>query len=109
MLRRRLLGCELADSAGCGPQCEGEYGRTSGPEMRAASEHISGWMTSASGAALGEAHMELKSFVTETLTAIVEGVVEAQKQLAPKGAHVNPTGLARTVKALAENSTWDNS
>lgn len=53
--------------------------------------------------------MELKAFVAETLTAIVEGVLEAQSTLAEKGAHINPVGLTRTVNAIGENAIWDNS
>lgn len=52
--------------------------------------------------------MELQSFISETLAAIVGGVVEAQRQLAPLGAHVNPIGLTRTIRAIGENSLWDN-
>jgi len=34
--------------------------------------------------------MELKQFVAQTLTQITEGVIEAQKNLHPTGARVNP-------------------
>lgn len=34
--------------------------------------------------------MELKEFIKETITQIVEGVVEAQRQIATHGAEINP-------------------
>ena len=34
--------------------------------------------------------MELKEFIKETITQIVEGVVEAQSQIAAHGAEINP-------------------
>lgn len=52
--------------------------------------------------------MELKDFIAETLTAIVEGSIAAQERVSGKGAHVNPVGLTRTVKAIGENAVWDN-
>ena len=36
--------------------------------------------------------MDLKDFVTSTITQIVEGIIEAQKELTPKKAYVNPPG-----------------
>jgi len=51
--------------------------------------------------------VELKQFISEALTAIVEGVVEAQTKAAPLGAFVNPGGLTRTTTSTP-NATWDN-
>jgi len=34
--------------------------------------------------------VELKEFIKETITQIVEGVVEAQSQIAAHGAEINP-------------------
>ena len=36
--------------------------------------------------------MELKDFVKNTLVQIVDGVIEAEKELEEKGATVNPVG-----------------
>jgi hypothetical protein len=52
--------------------------------------------------------MELKAFVATTLTAIVEGIVEAQGRALELGAHVNPGGLMRGTTTVQENSLWDN-
>jgi hypothetical protein len=52
--------------------------------------------------------MELKEFVSSTLTAIVEGIVEAQKKVVDHHAYVNPGGLMRTTKEVSENAVWDN-
>jgi hypothetical protein len=52
--------------------------------------------------------MELKDFISTTLAAIVDGVVEAQEKVQSKGAHINPGGLMRTTKAISENAIWDN-
>ena len=51
--------------------------------------------------------MELKNFISQALTSIVEGVVEAQKKAEPHGAFINPGGLTRTVKA-SDDALWDN-
>jgi hypothetical protein len=52
--------------------------------------------------------MELKQFIAETLSSIVEGVVEAQKRSQGNGAFINPGGLMRTTSSIGENATWDN-
>lgn len=52
--------------------------------------------------------MELKDFVAQALTAIVEGVVEAQKLTQNHGALVNPGGLTRTTQAISNDAIWDN-
>lgn len=52
--------------------------------------------------------MDLKDFVSETITSIVEGVVSAQDNLSEHGALVNPGGLMRSTKNVSENSVWDN-
>lgn len=53
--------------------------------------------------------MELKQFISQALTAIVEGVVEAQEQTKKHGALVNPGGLRRTVKNISSDAIWDDS
>lgn len=40
--------------------------------------------------------MELKKFIAETLSQIVEGVVEANRQIAQHGAAVNPPNVAKS-------------
>ena len=50
--------------------------------------------------------MELKQFISEAITAIVEGVVDAQNKAESLGAFVNPGGLTRT--ATSPDTTWDN-
>lgn len=52
--------------------------------------------------------MELKEFVSATLTAIVEGMVDAQERAKKFDAHVNPGGLMRNAATVSENSIWDN-
>ncbi len=52
--------------------------------------------------------MELKDFISTTLTAIIDGVVDAQEKVQSKGAHINPGGLMRTTSKISENSIWDN-
>jgi hypothetical protein len=53
--------------------------------------------------------MELKDFISTTLAAIIDGVVDAQERVQSKGAHINPGGLMRTTRVLSENAIWDNS
>lgn len=53
--------------------------------------------------------MELKNFVSQTLVAIVEGVVEAQASTAKHGAFVNPGGLTRSGSAVSTDAIWDKS
>lgn len=52
--------------------------------------------------------MELREFIATTLSGIIDGVAEAQARAREKGCHVNPGGLMRSVKAVSENATWDN-
>lgn len=52
--------------------------------------------------------MELKDFISTTLAAIVDGVSEAQEKVQARGAHINPGGLMRTTRSIAENAIWDN-
>lgn len=52
--------------------------------------------------------MELKEFISATLSGIVEGVVEAQSRVKDLGAHVNPGGLMRAVTAASSDAIWDN-
>ncbi len=57
--------------------------------------------------------MDLKEFVTETLVSIVEGVKAAQERVnnndadADADAFVNPGGLMRNSKGVADNAIWD--
>ena len=48
--------------------------------------------------------MELKQFISQALTAIVEGVTEAQENTKKHGAFVNPGGLTRTAKAISDDA-----
>ena len=52
--------------------------------------------------------MDLKDFVAETLTSILEGVSNAQEKAKELGAFVNPGGLMRNVSNVSDNSIWDN-
>jgi hypothetical protein len=52
--------------------------------------------------------MELKDFISATLSGIVEGVVEAQSKVKGLGAHVNPGGLMRAVASASSDAIWDN-
>lgn len=52
--------------------------------------------------------MELKQFVSDTVMAIVEGVVDAQQRAADMGALVNPTMLTRTTSNIGENTIWNS-
>ncbi|MBX3657876.1 MAG: hypothetical protein KF740_05525 [Ramlibacter sp.] len=52
--------------------------------------------------------MELKNFISQALTSIVEGVVDAQKKTEKLGAHVNPGGLTRTTQHISNDALWDN-
>ncbi len=53
--------------------------------------------------------MDLKEFVSETILSIIAGVTDAQEKAQEHGAHVNPGGLTRNTKNIADNSIWDNS
>ena len=53
--------------------------------------------------------MDLKEFVSETMLSIIAGVHEAQEKAKEYNAHVNPGGLTRSTKNIADNSIWDNS
>ena len=52
--------------------------------------------------------MDLKDFVSETLTSILEGVATAQEKAKEVDAFVNPGGLMRNVSNTSDNSIWDN-
>jgi len=52
--------------------------------------------------------VELNKFIAQALTAIVEGVIEAQKTTKLHGAYINPGGLMRTTQSISENTVWDN-
>ncbi len=52
--------------------------------------------------------MELKEFISETLQAVIEGVVDAQQKSKAYGAYVNPTNVTRTTSNIGEDTTWDN-
>lgn len=52
--------------------------------------------------------MDLKEFVAETLTSIMEGVVSAQEKATEIDAYVNPGGLMRNTNNISDNSIWDN-
>lgn len=52
--------------------------------------------------------MELKTFISETLGAIVEGVVAAQAHAEQHGALVNPGNLMRNGGAVSNDAIWDN-
>lgn len=54
--------------------------------------------------------MDLKEFVTETLVSIVEGVKAAQERVnnSDVDAFVNPGGLMRNTKGVADDAIWDN-
>lgn len=52
--------------------------------------------------------MELKEFVATTLTAIVEGIVDAQKRVQAHEAHINPGNLMRNTSSLSPDAIWDN-
>ncbi|MBZ0157851.1 MAG: hypothetical protein K8I29_16770 [Alphaproteobacteria bacterium] len=52
--------------------------------------------------------MELKEFISQSIISIIEGVTVAQKEALNHGAHVNPTGLMRTIRNIGENAIWNN-
>jgi hypothetical protein len=52
--------------------------------------------------------MELKQFIVETLSSIVEAVNEAQQHAAKHGALVNPGGLMRSTQNVSNDAIWDN-
>lgn len=52
--------------------------------------------------------MDLQDFISKALLAVIGGVSDAQKRASELGAHVNPGGLMRTTKSIADNSIWDN-
>lgn len=53
-------------------------------------------------------HMELKTFVSQALSSIVEGVVEAQSATAKHRACINPGGLMRSTQGVSTDAVWDN-
>jgi len=52
--------------------------------------------------------MELRSFISQALTQIVEGVVDAQEATGKHNACVNPAGLMRSTQAVSTDAIWDN-
>jgi hypothetical protein len=52
--------------------------------------------------------MDLKTFVSQALTSIVEGVAEAQAATAKHNAFVNPGGLMRSTQSVSTDAVWDN-
>ena len=52
--------------------------------------------------------MDLKDFIATSLTNLVEGLVEAQKQVAVHSAHINPGNLMRNTSEVGESAIWDN-
>lgn len=52
--------------------------------------------------------MELKDFVANAISEIIEGLVEAQKRVTPHGAYINPGNLMRSTKEVGETAIWDN-
>lgn len=52
--------------------------------------------------------MELKTFITQTLTEIIDGVSDAQKYALEKGAKVNPEKLS-LIKSNTNQSTFSDS
>jgi hypothetical protein len=56
-----------------------------------------------------ENSMELKYFISQALTAIAEGVAAAQAKTAAHGAFINPGGLTRPTKSIADDAIGDNS
>lgn len=53
--------------------------------------------------------MDLKDFVAESISSIVQGISEAQSSATKLGASINPGGLMRNAKNVTDNSIWDNS
>ncbi len=52
--------------------------------------------------------MELKTFITQTLTEIIDGVADAQKYALEKGAKINPEKL-NLIKSNVNQSTFSDS
>lgn len=52
--------------------------------------------------------MELKNFISQALTSIVEGVIDAQQKTVAHGAFVNPGGLTRTTQSTSSDAIWDH-
>ncbi|MBN1904069.1 MAG: hypothetical protein JW927_03135 [Deltaproteobacteria bacterium] len=52
--------------------------------------------------------MELKQFISEALSSIVEGVVGAQSKTKNLGAFVNPGNLMKTSSEISKDVIWDN-
>ena len=53
--------------------------------------------------------MELKNFVSETISSIIDGVRIAQIEAEKNDALVNPGGLMRSISNVSSNALWDNS
>lgn len=52
--------------------------------------------------------MDLKDFVANTISGIIEGLVEAQARIEPHGGFVNPGNLMGSTKDRGESALWDN-
>ncbi|MGO4550286.1 hypothetical protein AB4059_04175 [Lysobacter sp. 2RAF19] len=52
--------------------------------------------------------MDLKDFVANTISGIIEGLVEAQARIDAHGAFVNPGNLMGSTKDRGESALWDN-
>lgn len=52
--------------------------------------------------------MELKDFVANAISEIIEGTVAAQKRVQQHGAYVNPGNLMRGKSDTGEAAQWDN-
>ena len=52
--------------------------------------------------------MDLRQFVSTTLSQIVEGIVDAQKAVLQHEAYINPGNLMRNATNTSESAIWDN-
>lgn len=52
--------------------------------------------------------MELKDFVSNTISEIIEGIVAAQARVQAHGAFVNPGNLMRSTQDVGQSALWDN-
>ena len=55
-----------------------------------------------------ERSMDLKDFVANTISGIIDGLVEAQSRIAAHGAYVNPGNLMGSTSDRGESALWDN-
>ena len=52
--------------------------------------------------------MDLKDFVANAISGIIEGLVDAQSRVGAHGAFVNPGNLMGSTKDRGESAMWDN-